>query len=150
MLRMIKIWMVLLALVFIHVSCSSAYKSVSNTPVPKTFLGNFEDDYGIQYTFTPKKITQHKNIRYHVLQWNVQEGYIIAQNDTANPGEPGLYTRIDYVLLNNMQPYNWAFCYTTYNATSAADAIAKNVADKTNPRKGCNGFPFSRMKKMLR
>ena len=82
------------------------------------------------------------------MEWNTKEQYIITQNAATNPSEPNLFTRIDYVALNDMEPFSWGFCYTTYNAASASMAKATAAADKTNPKKGCGGYPFSRMKKM--
>ena len=49
---------------------------------------------------------------------------------------------------SNMEPYFWGFCLTVYDA--ATEKIAKKTAyvDRKNPKKGCNGYPFSRMKKV--
>lgn len=109
--------------------------------------GSFKDDYGIRYTINDTLWTQHPKTNYHILKWNVQEQYLIAKNGSANPSEAGLYTRIDYMTFENMEPYLWGFCLTAYNASSDAAAEAVAAADRKNPRKGCNGFPFSRMKK---
>lgn len=110
--------------------------------------GSFKDDYGIRYTINDTLWTQHPKTNYHILKWNVQEQYLIAKNGSANPSEAGLYTRIDYMTFENMEPYLWGFCLTAYNASSDAAAEAVAAADRKNPRKGCNGFPFSRMKKV--
>jgi len=47
----------------------------------------------------------------------------------------------------NMVPYTWGFCLTAYDAINkeAAENIA--TTDRKNPRQGCNGYPFSRMRK---
>ncbi len=74
-------------------------------------LGNFEDDYGIRYNITDSLWTQEPGIKYHILQWNKKDQWIIARNDNKNPSEAGLYTRIDYMKFENMQPYLWGFCY---------------------------------------
>ena len=110
--------------------------------------GSFKDDYGIRYTINDTLWTQHPKTNYHILKWNVQEQYLIAKNGSTNPSEAGLYTRIDYMTFENMEPYLWGFCLTAYNAPSANAAEAVAPADRKNPRKGCNGFPFSRMKKV--
>ena len=110
-------------------------------------FGNFTDDYGIKYSINDSLWTQLPLIKYHIIRWNKKEQYFVTRNDSENPTEPGLYTRIDYMPLNNMKPYLWGFCLTVYNAVS--DSIAESAAapDRKNPKKGCNGFPFSRMKK---
>jgi hypothetical protein len=115
--------------------------------IPANVLGNFMDDYGIRYTVTDTLFTQHPNVKYHIISWNTAEQYLLARNDDKNPSEKGLYTRIDYMSFSNMEPFLWGFCLTTYNATSVKEARDKARADRQNPRKGCNGYPFSRMKR---
>jgi hypothetical protein len=64
-----------------------------------------------------------------------------------NPGDAGLYTRIDFMQFNNMQSWLWGYCLTAYNAKTDAIAEAAAQADRANPKKGCGGYPFSRMKR---
>lgn len=109
----------------------------------------FSDDYGIRYTITDSLWLQHPSSRYFILRWNKEQQYIIAKNGVQNKTDAGLYTRIDYMQFTGMEPYTWGFCLSVYNAVT--DSIAEfgpNKTDRTNPRKGCNGFPFSRMKKI--
>ena len=115
-------------------------------PAIAMFLGNFKDDYGIKYTVTQALWQQHPRTKFHIIKWDVEKQFILAKNDGANPGEGGLYTRIDYMRLSNMEPWKWGFCLTVYNAKTEAAALTVAAADRENPRKGCNGFPFSRMK----
>ncbi|MBC7534194.1 MAG: hypothetical protein H7258_00695 [Ferruginibacter sp.] len=109
-------------------------------------LGDFTDDYGITYSINDTLWTQGPVIKYHILKWNKKEQYCIARNDVDNPTEAGMYTRIDYMQFIEMKPWTWGFCYTEYKASAEADAENAASADHSNPRKGCNGFPFSRMK----
>ena len=115
--------------------------------IPDRLLGRFMDDYGITYTIMDSIWIQQPGITYHILNWNTSENYIIARNDKKNPSEPDLYTRIDYTYFEGMEPYGWGFCLTVYNALSDSAAASSPSADRANPRKGCNGFPFSRMKR---
>lgn len=115
--------------------------------IPAVFIGNFKDDYGIGYSVTDSLFTQHPNVKYHILRWNLKEHYFIAKNDTNNPSEQGLYSRIDYMEFTGMEPFNWGFCLTSYNAATDLAAEQATSADRTNPKKGCGGFPFSRMKR---
>ena len=115
--------------------------------IPAHLKGDFTDDYGIRYSISDRVWTQHPNIKYHIIRCNTNDQYLIARNDHQNPSEPGLYTRIDYMTFDNMAPYNWGFCLTVYNAKTDSLAEKTAKADKQNPKKGCNGFPFSRMKK---
>lgn len=115
--------------------------------IPAILKGNFTDDYGIAYSLNDSLFTQHPGIKYHIVQWNVKDQYFIAKNDAGNPSEPGLYSRIDYMYFQHMEPYQWGFCLTVYDAASDSIAINSKPADRAHPMKGCGGFPFSRMKK---
>ena len=115
---------------------------------PEMFVGKFTDDYGIKYTITDSVWTQLPRTSYHIIKWNAKEQYIVAKNDAANPGEGGLYTRIDYMQFSNMEPWRWGFCLSVYDAPTDAIAETTAKADRQNPKKGCNGFPFSRMKRV--
>lgn len=128
---------------------TSVTSSIAREKIPADLLGDFVDDYDIHYTITDSVWTQHKNIRYHIIRWDTKAKYILARNDAQNRTEPGLYTRIDYMNFENMQPYFWGFCLTVYNAATDSSALAAAQADRANPKKGCNGYPFSRMKRAL-
>lgn len=121
--------------------------SPTSDSIPSFLLGNFIDDYGIRYSISDSVWTQLPSTRYHILKWDTKEKFLIARNDNRNKTEPGLYTRIDYTTFDNMEPYKWGFCLSVYNAKTDSLAEVTYQADKQNPRKGCNGFPFSRMKK---
>lgn len=112
----------------------------------KMVLGNFTDDYGIRYSISDTLWQQLPRTKFHILRWNLAQQYLIAKNDANNPGDRGLYTRIDLMRFDGMAPWKWGYCLTAYNAGSDKEAEAKAIADRSNPRKGCNGFPFSRMK----
>ena len=116
--------------------------------IPTVFLGNFMDDYGINYSVTDSLWTQHPGIKYHIIKWNTTDQYIIAKNGSKNPSEADLYTRIDYMQFKNMEPFGWGFCLTVYDAKNSTEAETKAKADRLNPKKGCGGYPFSRMKRI--
>ncbi len=126
-----------------------------STPVPSDpesllalFTGDFVDDYGNRYSIDPERWVQQPDIRYQLSEWHVSEPLAVAQNDAANPSDPGLWTRIDFLLFEDREEYEWAFCYTTYRASSVEEALAATAADRSSPLTGCNGFPFSRMKRV--
>jgi len=122
-------------------------KNTTDT-IPVILPAVLSDDYGIKYTISDSLWLQQPSSRYHILRWNKEKQYIIAKNGAQNKSDPGLYTRIDYMQFTGMEPYTWGFCLSVYNAVT--DSIAEfgpNKTDRLNPRKGCNGFPFSRMKK---
>jgi len=118
------------------------------TKAPIFAVGHFMDDYGISYVITDSLWVQNPNMKFHILKWNQEKQYLVAKNDSANKEDANKYTRIDYMTFTGMAPYEWGFCLTTYNAET--DEIAEKTAyvDRQNPKKGCNGYPFSRMKKI--
>jgi hypothetical protein len=131
-----------------NVSGKTHSKTVTDS-IPSHLQGSFEDDYGIRYSINDTLWVQHPRIKYHIIKWNKEGQYIIARNDANNPGEEGLYTRIDYMTFQNMEPFLWGFCLTVYNAKTDREAENRTAADRQNPKKGCGGFPFSRMKKIV-
>lgn len=118
----------------------------TNAQIPAHMFGSFADDYGIRYTISDTLWLQLPHTRFHIIRWNLAQQYLIARNDERNPGEGGLYTRIDFMQFTGMEPWHWGYCLTAYNAKSDAEAEATAAADREHPKKGCNGFPFSRMK----
>jgi hypothetical protein len=122
---------------------------VQGTP-PPMLLGEFEDDYGIGYSISGSEWLQKPGSRYHIVRWQTDGRYLIAQNDSGNPTDGGLWTRIDWMELTDMPPYDWAFCLSVYDAPSAVEAESTEIAHRETPRTGCNGHPFSRMQRTNR
>lgn len=114
--------------------------------VPVWIKGSFTDDYNIKYAITDSLWTQKPGTKYWIVNHNAAEQYLLVRNDVGNSSEAGLFSRIDYMPFQNMAPFTWGFCLTTYDAKTPEEARTKAKADRSNPRKGCNGFPFSRMK----
>lgn len=131
-------------------SCQSSRTATKNKSdnIPVLLKGNFMDDYGIQFTINDSVWTQHPNVKYHIITWDTTAQFLLAKNDNNNPGDQGLFTRIDYMPLPGMDPFNWGFCLTEYKAKTIEEARAAASADRLNPKKGCNGYPFSRMKRI--
>lgn len=126
--------------------CTPAPADPPGNTAPPFLLGSFEDDHRLRYTISPVLWHQHPTTRYHIVRWEAEGQYLIARNDAANPNDGDRWTRIDWMELPGMPPYAWAFCLSAYDAVTAAEAEASTLADRTAPRTGCNGFPFSRMK----
>jgi hypothetical protein len=115
---------------------------------PSLVIGEFQDDYGNRFSITPLEWFHQPHARYHIVRWNSADQYAIAKNDPNNRGEPDRWTRIDWMMLPGMAPYEWGFCLTAYDAPTAATAEATPAALRESPKTGCNGFPFSRMRRM--
>ena len=132
--------------VLVRAHCGRRCPAGPARPEP-VLLGEFEDDYGSRYRISATEWAQGTKARYHIARWYPAGQYAIARNDAANPGDGGLWTRIDWMPLPGMAPWIWGYCYSTYNAPSADSAARVRIADRAHPRTGCNGFPFSRMKR---
>jgi hypothetical protein len=137
------------SLVFFFAACATKPVSTmkARPSIPAFVKGDFTDDYAINYTISDTLWVLKPNAYYHILRYDAKGMYIIAQNDRENSYAPGLYSRIDIMRFSNMAPYEWGFCLTTFDAKTPEEAVTRAVADRANPRKGCGGYPFSRMKK---
>ena len=123
------------------------FAQTTKPKAPEFAIGNFIDDYGITYSITDSLWIQNPTMKFHIIKWNAEKQYLVAKNDAGNNEDANKYTRIDFMTFTGMEPYKWGFCLTAYNAES--DEIAEKTAyvDRLNPKKGCNGYPFSRMKR---
>ncbi len=140
---------IIIAALFLFTQCHSTRHSAGNSlkQIPADLIGNFTDDYGIRYSISEKLWLQHPNAKYHLLQYDSAGKFFIAKNDSKNPSDTNLYSRIDIMRFSNMEPWRWGFCLAVYNAKTPEEAIAATGADRSNPKKGCGGYPFSRMKR---
>ena len=141
-------WNILIACLLIGLTVSGRQvNSSGNDSIPSLLKGDFTDDYRIRYSISDSLWMQLPNTKFHIIKWNLDEQYLVAKNDMKNPGEAGLYTRIDFMQFKDMAPFEWGFCLTAYNAKDSDSAEKTAAADRSNPKKGCGGFPFSRMKR---
>ncbi|MEL7123328.1 MAG: hypothetical protein AAFO07_28025 [Bacteroidota bacterium] len=125
----------------------SPYKKLEKTDhLPTEYQGFFEDDYGISYQIDQEVFRLLPNDVYHIISWNPQQSYLLVQNDTSNTYAPGLFGKIDIMDFQGMEPYEWGFCLIAYEAKNLQAAIQAS-SDRNNPKVGCNGFPFTRMKR---
>jgi hypothetical protein len=120
---------------------------VATSLPPAELLGEFEDDYESSFRITATEWMQVPSSRLHIVRWVPTERYLVAQNDAANRDSPGLWTRIDWVELDGMPPYKWGFCLSAYKAATRREAEETRIARRETPKTGCNGFPFSRMRR---
>ncbi|QNN71039.1 hypothetical protein [Thermomonas carbonis] len=115
---------------------------------PATMLGDFVDDYGIGHRVTEGEWLQRPDTRYRVVAWHPEAQFLIARNDAGNRSDAAKWTRIDWVALPGMPPYEWAFCLSAWDAPTQADAERADIARRDTPKTGCNGYPFSRMRRV--
>ncbi|MDQ7947579.1 MAG: hypothetical protein REI78_02400 [Pedobacter sp.] len=138
----------ILLICFLSILLNSA-SAQQPVQAPAFAIGNFTDDYQITYSINDTLWIQYPNTKYRILKWNLEKQFLIAQNDAGNKTDRHKYTRIDFMSFTGMAPYTWGFCLTAYDADTPEMAEKKAIADRSNPKKGCNGYPFSRMKKTV-
>ncbi len=145
---MFKLFVIAFLTVLIFSNCTGTAKltGANKIEVPAYLQGKFTDDYGIAYNITNKLWEQQPGGRYTILKYDSAGRYFIAKSKQGNQSDTVLYARIDVMKFDNMEPYTWGFCYTVYQAKTFEEAERAAAADRQNPRKGCGGFPFSRMK----
>lgn len=137
-----------LTLSIIFIQCSGNKKLVMpHFQDEFSLIGDFQDDYNIDYSISDSTWILHPNYHFQILIHDMEEQYLICKNGLNNSSEAGLFSRIDYIKLKENNDYQWAFCLSKYDATTAEEAESSQAADKSNPMNGCNGFPFSRMKR---
>jgi len=129
--------------------CTPKSSSSIEPMIPSYIIGTFEDDYEIKYQITDSTFRMNEQTIIHIKEWNLQESYFVGQNDSLNIYDPLLYSRIDWIKLEKMLPYSWAFCMSYYNSISLDSTKVDPIVDRTQPKSGCNGHPFSRMKPIL-
>jgi hypothetical protein len=129
-------------------ACASSPRTTHNAiALPAGVMrGAFTDDYGNRFAISDSLFAQQPHGRFEIVEWNVRDQFVIAHNAATNASDPGLWTRIDWMPFEGMAPYTWGFCLTAYKAPTREAARMTPAADRANPRTGCNGYPFSRMK----
>lgn len=139
-----------LALLFVATGCTTARPPTA----PAALLGTFEDDYGIGYTVTEATWTQQPGGAYAVVRWDGRARTALLRR-TGGP-LAGTFSRIDWLALpsgsdgtrvaDGGAPFAWAFCYAAYDVPTREAARQAAPADRSRPRTGCGGHPFSRMR----
>lgn len=138
----------LCAMVLASCATNATTRRVETTTAPADLLGSFTDDYQGTYVITPTLWRHGTRLAYEIVAWHPDSQYLIARNAQTNPREGGLWTRIDWMPLDGMPPYTWAYCLSAFKAPTRDSAQATRVAQRATPRTGCNGFPFSRMRRV--
>ncbi len=150
--KIYKYGMLLLGITLILAACYSGrgksivYRALT-LKAAAGLTGDFVDDYGITYTITDSVFIQAPGIKYNIIRWDTAQQFFIASKTSRKNEDSLLFSRIDYMRFTGTEPWLWGYCFTFYTAKTEAEALNHPAADRNNPKKGCNGFPFSRMKR---
>lgn len=93
-----KFQILLLALTALFISCTSPEKGA-----PSFMKGSFQDDYNNKFEISDSLFFQKPGSRYHILKWNMDEQYLLAQNGANNPYDVNLFSRIDWMKFEDME-----------------------------------------------
>lgn len=106
--------------------------------------GMYQDDYegtheidGLAWKMGGQAASQ-----FHLLELSNESRFLIAENDPANPYNPGKFSRFDWYQSDSQILY---YCQTAYQAESAAAAKVSTPADPTDLTTGCGGFAWSQL-----
>lgn len=109
---------------------------------PAVLLGRFVDDYDEVRSISTTDWAPAEGRPLTIERWVPDQRFLIAHS-----GDDGPWTRIDWVMLDD-PTWRWGFCLTAWGQASAdaAEEGGDSVARAENPRVGCNGSPFTRMR----
>jgi hypothetical protein len=107
--------------------------------------GNFADDYGITYSITDSTWSQQPGSTYQIAEVLEGERSLILKQP-ATDSTAALWTRVDWMLFDDMDPWKWGYCYSGWDLASMDAALSTPSADRSTPLTGCGDFPFSRMR----
>ena len=85
---------------------------------PLAIIGIYYDQYSTEHSITQTRwlinVEGPEEYLYTISQYSNSEGYIIAFNQTTDPNEDGLWSRINY----QASPDILQVCHTTYSAAT--------------------------------
>ena len=113
---------------------------------PAAIFGSWIDDYGNGFEVDSISFWQKPAAKYAVVSWHPADQFLIARRDPTTADSRTLWLRVDWMKLDGMPPWQWAFCFTAWNALTREAAEKTIPADRSTPRTGCGGYPFSRMR----
>lgn len=120
--------------------------SVRPAPLaPAVLLGDFVDDYDTRYRLTADRFREGRTT-YRIVEWQPAAEYLLAQQTDSTGADLARWSRFDWVMLPDQGVYRWGYCHSAWRAPSLDSARRTLVVDRTNPRRGCNGHPFTRMR----
>lgn len=125
---------------------------------PINLVGSYLDQYGGPHTITASAWLSGPSL-FHLLDFSNDETWAVARNDCANAYFPGLYSRFEWLVVEGGEggaagaagaggaaaAGSTYFCQIGYDEASQVAARQLPPADRANLKKGCNGFPWSRL-----
>ncbi len=127
----------------------NAWSSLTPGDAFPMIMGDFTDDYSMAHAISETSWTQSgfgDPSIFTFTQIDNQIQTLIAQNDSANPYNPDLWSRFDWTWnLDATNGWELYICQTTYDAASEQAALDTARADDSNLATGCGGFGWSKL-----
>jgi len=118
---------------------------VAKSSPPSWLMGEFQDDYDITYSISDSLWHQLPLPPYRVQEWLENESAVLLRNQASDSSE-STWLRIDWMQLEEMPPWEWAFCISRWDAAGREALFDDLNVNRAKPRSGCSGYPFSRMR----
>lgn len=103
-------------------------------------VGDYTDNYGGDHKITEDTWTMG-SASFHISQYDNDEMWVVAQNDSANEYNPDLWSRMDWTWSGS----DLYFCQTAYDAADEAAALSTTPANAADLAAGCGGFGWSQL-----
>jgi hypothetical protein len=103
-------------------------------------IGEFDDDFMTHQVITPNLWNDGFG-KYHIIEVDSAQHFLLARNDAANLFSPGLYSRFDWALSGGGLYY----CQSAFSEATPDAARAVAAPDGSDPANGgCGGiFPWT-------
>ena len=102
--------------------------------------GDFVDSAGAPHSINPFTwAVGTAPLLFHVVEYNNDEDYALAQNDAGNQSDPGLYSKLEWT---TNPDGDWLYCHAISNAPSIDEAKGSS-ADRNDLLTGCNTAPWT-------
>lgn len=128
-------------LLFIPLLLTGCGAPSDESPFP---TGMFVDDYGMRYEITDTTWAQDPGALYRVMHTPPDERVLFLRQ-SGTDSTSARWTRVEWMEFEDMAPWTWGYCYAAWDEPDMEAARAAPPADRSSPRTGCGGFPFSRM-----
>lgn len=105
-----------------------------------SIVGSYADNFMGQHVVTNSEWTSGTSV-FHISRASNHDKWLVAQNDEANMFSPCLWSRFDWVVLEDELYY----CQTVYNGASEQFALGAPAADAADLSAGCGGFSWTEL-----
>ncbi len=119
------------------------------TPAPLAIAGHYDDEWGGHHEITSEVWTQSgfgEVSQFLVRTYSNAEGWLVARNGPDNAWNADLFSRFDWMWVDDGTGEVLWFCQTIFDAESEEAALNTPAADATDPAvAGCGDFPWTRL-----